>query len=99
LQEPAAKLLVPESAPRLRRFLDALNALEGEWVFDALKKVNDAAVADEKDRGFKDVMQPARIALAGRTASIGLAEIMDVVGRAQSIARLERAIALAEGKK
>ncbi len=99
LQEAAAKLLVPESAPRLQRFLDALKALEGDWAFDALKKANDAAVADEKERGFKDVMQPARIALAGRTASIGLAEIMDVVGRAQSIARIERAIVLAEGKK
>ena len=41
-------------------------------------------------------MQPARIALSGRTSSIGLAELMDVIGRDSSLARIRAAITRAE---
>ncbi|MEO7110855.1 MAG: glutamate--tRNA ligase family protein, partial [Polyangiaceae bacterium] len=99
LEEAAKKVLVPEAAPRIRMLLDGANAIDSaSWNLDALKKINDACVAAEKEKGFKDIMQPMRVALAGRTATIGLAEIMDVIGRDVSIARLERAITVAEGR-
>ncbi len=103
LEEAAKKVLVPENAPRIRMLLEGIEAIAHPWSSDpdarfaALKKVTDACVAAEKEKGLKDIMQPMRVALAGRTATIGLAEIMDVIGREFSIARLERAIALAEG--
>jgi glutamyl-tRNA synthetase len=47
---------------------------------------------------LKDVAQPARVALTGRSASPGLYEVMEVLGKERSLARLDRALArLAEG--
>jgi glutamyl-tRNA synthetase len=44
-----------------------------------------------------DVAQPARVALTGRTASPGLFEVMELLGRGRTIARLDAAIALRSG--
>ncbi|MGH7281797.1 MAG: glutamate--tRNA ligase [Polyangiaceae bacterium] len=95
LDEKAAPLLVPASAPRLAWMLGELEMIDS-WTLDAIKKITDLGVAREKELGLKDVMQPARIALSGRTNSIGLAELMDVIGRDASLARIRSAIARAE---
>ncbi len=39
------------------------------------------------------IAQPVRVALTGRTVSPGLFEVIDILGKGQTIARLERAIA------
>jgi glutamyl-tRNA synthetase len=39
---------------------------------------------------IKDVAQPARVALTGRTASPGLFDVIEVLGRDVALARLER---------
>ena len=44
---------------------------------------------------MKDVAQPARVALTGRSASPGLFEVMSVLGRERSVARLEAAAEIA----
>jgi glutamyl-tRNA synthetase len=46
---------------------------------------------------MKDVAQPMRVALTGRTASPGLFDVMVVLGRQTAQARLERAIRIAQG--
>jgi glutamyl-tRNA synthetase len=46
---------------------------------------------------LKDVAQPARVAITGRTASPGLYEVMAVLGKERSIARLDRGIGIARG--
>jgi glutamyl-tRNA synthetase len=40
---------------------------------------------------MKDVAQPARVALTGRTASPGLFDVIAVLGRDRALARLRRA--------
>jgi glutamyl-tRNA synthetase len=40
------------------------------------------------------VAQPLRVALTGKTASPGLFETMCVLGRAESLARIKRALSL-----
>ena len=46
---------------------------------------------------IKDVAQPARVALTGRTASPGLFEVIEVLGREEALARLEKGKKTAEG--
>ena len=50
---------------------------------------------EQKQVKMKDVAQPARVALTGRTASPGLFDVMVVLGRERTLARLERAARLA----
>jgi glutamyl-tRNA synthetase len=42
---------------------------------------------------MKDVAQPARVALTGRTASPGLFDVIAVLGRDRALARLRAAAA------
>jgi glutamyl-tRNA synthetase len=43
------------------------------------------------------VAQPARVALTGRSASPGLFEVMALIGREATVARLRRGAELARG--
>jgi glutamyl-tRNA synthetase len=45
---------------------------------------------------MKHIAQPARVALTGRTASPSLYQVMFVLGRDASLARLDRAVLRAE---
>jgi glutamyl-tRNA synthetase len=54
-------------------------------------------LAKEKNEKLGRVAQPVRVALTGRTASPGIFEVMAILGRERTLARLERALALAEG--
>jgi glutamyl-tRNA synthetase len=74
---------------------DARSALEQvqaeAWSADAI----DAALRTVVEaRGVKprDVFQPVRVALAGTTISPGIFETLDVLGRDESLARLDRAL-------
>ena len=51
----------------------------------------------EKGLLIKDVAQPARVSLTGRSASPGLFEVLEALGREESLARLEKGKALSEG--
>jgi len=50
--------------------------------------------AEAGGRAMKDVAQPARVALTGRAASPPLFEVMAVLGKDRSLARLRRATSL-----
>jgi glutamyl-tRNA synthetase len=43
---------------------------------------------------LKDVAQPARVALTGRSASPGLFEVIEVLGRDRALARIDRALSM-----
>jgi glutamyl-tRNA synthetase len=83
------KLLGVEAAARLVEVAGALEAVP-TW---------DAAALEAKAREWcearglavKDVAQPARVALTGRSASPPLFEVMVVLGKARALARLRRA--------
>jgi glutamyl-tRNA synthetase len=46
---------------------------------------------------IKDVAQAARVALTGRGASPGLFDVLEVLGKDESLARLEKGTQAAEG--
>ena len=90
LDEKAAKeFLTGAAAPRLRALHDVL-AGASEWTAAALER-RVSAWLDEAQLALKDVGQPARVALTGRSESPSLYAVLEVVGRERSLARLMRA--------
>lgn len=87
-EKARAKFLRPESAEVLRGMKQLLSSLQ-DWSVDAMEPAFKAWV-EEHQLKMKDVAQPARVALTGRSASPGLFEVMVVLGRQCSLERLER---------
>jgi glutamyl-tRNA synthetase len=46
-----------------------------------------------------NLAQPVRLALTGRTASPGLYEIINILGKPETLCRIGQAISFAEGKR
>jgi glutamyl-tRNA synthetase len=90
LSEQAAKLLDTAARSRLEELRPALEALE-IWdepaVEEAVRRVAEAA-----DLKLGQVAQPLRAALTGSTTSPGIFEVMAVLGRRETLARLADAI-------
>ncbi len=82
----AAKLLAPEARARLGRLADALGHV-AEWTPASLE---DAVRRFAEAEGAKlgDVAQPLRAALTGATISPGIFDVMEVLGRAETLARV-----------
>jgi glutamyl-tRNA synthetase len=90
--DPAAreKWLDEDGRGALSDARDALAALkdwDGESIEVALRGVIEARHAKPKD-----VFQPIRVALAGTTVSPGIFETLTVLGREESVARIEKAL-------
>ena len=58
-----------------------------EHIEQALRGVVESAAAKAKD-----VFQPVRVALAGTTVSPGIFETLEVLGRDESLARIDAAL-------
>jgi glutamyl-tRNA synthetase len=89
------KFLVASSAPRLREMAEVLRPVE-PWTIAAI----DAAFGAWFVRSgltIKEVAQPARVALTGRSASPGLHEVMATLGRERTLGRLLAAARTCEG--
>lgn len=85
--EPKAAALLDE--PARRRLAAVLARIEpvSDWASDALEAaVRDVAVAEGVKLG--QVAQPLRAALTGKTTSPGLFDVMTVLGRDESLARI-----------
>jgi glutamyl-tRNA synthetase len=85
--DPAAEKLVGDTGRKvLADLLPKLQALE-PWTPAAL---DDAVRAYAEEAGLKlgKVAQPLRAALTGRTTSPGIFDVLDVLGREESIARI-----------
>lgn len=87
----SAKFLTTEHAEHLKGFRDHFANFE-PWQVEPMNEALKAWL-EASGRSMKQVAQPVRVALTGRTASPGLFEVMCVLGRERSIARLDRAIA------
>ena len=96
-EKAATKFLVPEAAPRLRELASTIAAVS-DWTEAALEARTVAWLA-EKGLAIKDIAQPSRVALTGRSASPGLYQVLFVLGRDASLARLESGAARAEGAR
>jgi glutamyl-tRNA synthetase len=96
-EKAGEKFLQPEALP----FLIALRAkLEGSPGMDqaALERVF-SDLMGEMDIKLKQVAQPLRVALTGKTMSPGLFEIMEVLGKESVLKRIDRAVAHIEKKR
>jgi glutamyl-tRNA synthetase len=86
VDEAAAALLTPESRELLRSAHDALSAL-AEWdlasVEAAIREVAEGAGAK-----LGKLAQPLRAALTGRTTSPGIFDVLALLGREESLARI-----------
>jgi glutamyl-tRNA synthetase len=91
LDEQAAKLLDPEGRDMIAQLLPRLEAVE-PWAINELE----AAVrsfANETGRKLGKVAQPLRAALTGKSTSPGIFDVLDVLGREESLARLRDQLA------
>jgi glutamyl-tRNA synthetase len=81
------KFLVPNNAENLLRLAEVVSAVE-----PFTKEPLDTAVKtwlEDNDLPMKVVAQPARVAMTGRTRSPGLFEVMEVLGKERTLARLQ----------
>jgi glutamyl-tRNA synthetase len=86
MDEKAQKLLSPDAKSRLAALGPKLAALS-EWTAAATEAVvRDLSV----ERGVKlgDLAQPLRAALTGRSTSPGIFDVLEILGREESLARI-----------
>ena len=90
-EKAAAKHLGPESKPVLQEVRAALAAV-AEWKTEPL----DGAIKTVSEKlkvGMGKVAQPVRVAVTGNTASPGIGETLELVGREQALKRIDAALA------
>lgn len=89
-EEAAKKFLSPAMAPVLRKLLARFEAFptfsKQEWE-ESFKEL-----VEEEGVKMGQLAQPVRVALTGRTASPGLFEVMEVLGRERILSRLRKGI-------
>ena len=88
-EKAVAKFLDAEARARLDRLATALTTL-APWDVPAIEAAA-AAFLGREGVELKVLAQPVRVALVGRPQSPGLWEVMTVLGRDKTVARLRRA--------
>jgi glutamyl-tRNA synthetase len=91
-QKAVDKFLKPEAREhlgRIRALLAGLGAFDHAALEEAMRDY-----VEEQEIKFKVVAQPLRVALTGRTFSPGIFEVMEVLGRDETLDRLDRALSL-----
>ncbi len=90
-----AKFLVSANRPVLER----VRGLVAELGVEAPEAMEEAfrQLAEELGVKLGGVAQPVRVALVGRTASPGIFEVLAILGRERSLARLDRALSAIQG--
>lgn len=91
------KFLVAAAAPHLRGYRELLGGVE-PFSAAAVEQATDAWMA-ANGLTYKDYAQAARVALSGRSATPGLFEVMEVLGKERCRARLEAAVARIEASE
>jgi glutamyl-tRNA synthetase len=86
LDEQAAKLLDPQGRDMIAQLLPRLEAVE-PWTQKELEG-SVRSFAEETGRKLGNVAQPLRAALTGKSTSPGIFDVLDVLGREESLARL-----------
>jgi len=81
-----AKFLVGDKLELCRQLADVIGSVEPFQAAPLEAAVK--AWLEQKGLELKDVAQTARVALTGRTASPGLYEVLEVLGRERALARL-----------
>jgi glutamyl-tRNA synthetase len=93
-EEAAKKFLTQANAPVLRKLLErflSLPAFSKQTWEEQFKRL-----VEEEGMKMGQLAQPVRVALTGRTASPGLFDVMEVLGRDRTLSRLQQSLARAE---
>ena len=86
------KWLAPEGTQAvLRQAREALDEIEGPWTVEAIEAAL-TGVVDASGLKAGKVFQPIRVALTGTTVSPGIFETVAVLGRDETLARLQDAM-------
>ena len=91
IDDQAAKLLDAPGRATLADLLPALEAVE-PWLAERVEGCV-RAFAEETGRKLGKVAQPLRVALTGKTTSPGIFDVLEVLGRDESIKRIRDQIA------
>lgn len=86
----AAKHLKPESAEPLRVLRTAL-AQVGDWTVESIQAAFET-VTTRFELKLGKVAQPVRVAVTGGASSPGIFEVLDVLGKERTLARLDAAL-------
>jgi glutamyl-tRNA synthetase len=86
LDQKAQAVLTPEARSTLSYSVDILTKLT-EWSAPALEQT-DRTIAEQRGLKLGQVAQPKRAALTGSTTSPPIYEVMEVLGREETLARL-----------
>ena len=96
-EEAAKKFLTPAIAPVLSRLVGRFNGYpafsKSEWEHSFKQFVEEEGIK------MGQLAQPVRVALTGRTASPGLFEVMEVLGRDRTLLRLQQGIERAKSSQ
>lgn len=92
----AAKFLVPDNAANLRALAALFDAIDDADFKEASLEARVNAWLAERSLTIQAVAQPARVALTGRTASPGLFQMVELLGKAATVQRLAAAAGVAE---
>ncbi len=87
MTEKAAKLLDEDGRARLCQVSEALKA-ENNWTIEALEATT-KALAERLELGLGKLAQPMRAALTGTTTSPGIFDVLVLLGREESLARID----------
>jgi glutamyl-tRNA synthetase len=95
-QEKArAKFLTEKSLPYLADLREAVSSLE-EFTHEALEAVFQS-ITEKHGIKLRHLAQPVRVAMTGGTESPGIFDVLEVMGREKTLARLDRAIGTIQG--
>ncbi len=86
LDDKAAALLTPDARALLGEIVSALEAVD-PWTAEQCEQAL-RTFAERKGSKLGSVAQPLRAALTGRTTSPGIFDVLAVVGKSESLARL-----------
>jgi glutamyl-tRNA synthetase len=87
LEEKALALLAPEARTLLGHLADELGAVE-PWTAETTEQIV-RAFAERSGVKLGAVAQPLRAALTGRTTSLPIFDVLALLGKAESLARLQ----------
>lgn len=88
-EKAAAKFLKDEQRAHLQKLADALDAV-GDWSEEPIHEAVNA-FCDTNELKLKHVAQPCRVAMTGSKEGPGLFEMLAVLGKTSTLARLRRA--------
>jgi len=94
-EKAVKKFLTPEKAAKLPE-LRAVLADAPDFTKAPLESRVTAWLGEQKLE-LKDIAQPARVALTGRSASPGLFEVMEILGKERTLARVTKACEISKG--